>query len=464
MNDTDESPASAGSPRAFQNYSSLAAYLDSLGMFRMRPGLARITAVLRRLDLLRPPFTVVQVVGTNGKGSTSTMLASLAAAHGLRTGLCTSPHFVSPRERVRINGRMLAEEEWTALANRLMQAGGEQLTYFECITALAVLAFATANVDIAVMETGLGGTFDATTAMAADMLLYTPIDLDHQAVLGNTLDAIARDKAGAMRERAPVFSSSQAPEAWAELVRIAAERHSSLTLVDASFPLPATLADGSASLALPGAHQLDNARLALAGWRYLRASTALPERFRAPLSTAETEKEALAQAWHPGRMQHVPPLPPDPGSSAFVPSPQGWPPLLLDGAHNAHGLAALGLALAKAHIAPAAVIFACLGDKDPVRILPHLRALATGLIFVPPIAHNPRALPPEELASLIGLAATPASSLREALTRASLHIAERLPDAFTGSRPQNPLLICGSLYLLGEFFALRPDCLESSPG
>ena len=449
----------------FADFAALSSYLDELGLFRMTPGLERITAMLERLGLHRPPFVVVQVVGTNGKGSTSTMLASLGRAHGLCVGLHTSPHFLTPRERVRVNDALLSENAWVDLANTLMQFGGKELSYFEFVTVLAVQAFAEAGADLAVMETGLGGSWDATTALAADIVVLTPFDLDHQAVLGPTLADIAADKAGAIRRGKPVTSAPQRPEAWAEITRAAQEKNAPLHEVAAGFPLPPTLGSEQFPMRLPGEHQFENARVALASWRQLLGShifsPSAGDAIAAAQSTKnaeEREATALASAWLPGRMQRVPAL--APVSSSFVPCSLGWPPLLLDGAHNRHGLAALGLALARAEIAPAAVIFACLIDKDPVHILPHLRALATGPVFVPPIHHNPRAIPPEELAAIIGVNAVPTASLQEAIILAAEHMADRLPEAFAGMRPQNPLLICGSLYLLGEFYALRPDCLE----
>ena len=182
------------------------------------------------------------------------------------------------------------------------------------------------------------------------------------------------------------------------------------------------------------------------------------------------EGSALACAWLPGRLQRIPPLPaapyaretakPDEARNAYIPCSLGWPPLLLDSAHNAHALVALGHSLARCHTAPAAIIFSCLADKEPQRLVPHLRALAAGPIFVPPIADNPRAMPPGELASIIGHSAVPTRSLKEALEEASAFMAAGLPESFTGMGPLNPLLICGSLYLLGEFYALRPDCLR----
>ena len=526
--------------KAFADFPALAAHLESLGLFRMRPGLDRMQAALDRLNLRRPPCCVIQIVGTNGKGSTSTMLAALAQAHGLRAGLHTSPHFLSPRERVRLDGAMLPEDRWLELANVLMEHGGHDLSYFEFVTCLAIMAFAEA--DIAIMETGLGGSYDATTALEADLLVFTPIDLDHQFVLGPSLKHIAADKAGAIRPGVPSLTAAQRPEAMAELARVSAERGSAL------LDIPPALAPPDQTrhpLGLEGDHQRDNARLALAAWRHIRDNGPLsPEtyqRLNAALrrtELADLEGRALASAWLPGRFQRVPPLnghlPAQPETTkatggclpitGFAPRarkaaicaeevtiPQeaewdvaagnarrasrrkwrvnsdgprpeqkgplddaigqktyletapcalGWPPLLLDGAHNSHGLAALGRALARRNVAPAAVIFACLADKDTQTMLPHLRALATGPVFVPPIANNPRAMPPEDLAALVGLNAVPAASLRHAIELASAHMAERLPEAFTGQRPDNPLLVCGSLYLLAKLYALRPDCLE----
>jgi len=436
---------------SFSSFIDCERYLDGLGLFRMKPGLERMRDMLGRLGLVRPPYTVVQIVGTNGKGSTATMLERLAREHGLRTGLHTSPHFVSVRERVRVNGAMLPIDVWTALANTLMRQGGEALSYFEFVTCLAVLAFAEARVKVAIMETGLGGSFDATTALEADLLVFTPFDLDHQAVLGATLREIAYDKAGAIRPGKPAISAPQRPEAWAELERRAREQGTQVREI--------SLEGSGFELSLRGEHQQGNARLALAAWRTLNILT----------SNSEVEARALTSAWLPGRMQQLPAIPA--GQNEFSPCALGWPPLLLDGAHNSHSLAALGLSLAREGVAPLAVVFACLGDKDLETMLPHLRALATGLIVVPPI-DNPRAIPPVELAAKLGSNAVPADSLTGALEIAARHMAARMPEVFDPACirvRQHPLLLCGSLYLLGEFYALRPDALgmnmasESTP-
>ena len=471
----------------FSSFTDLEAHLEGLGLFRMMPGLERMRAVLNALGLLRPPYAVIQVVGTNGKGSTSTMLERLAREHGLRTGLHTSPHFLSVRERVRVNGAMLPEAGWARLGNTLMRQGGEALSYFEFVTCLAVLAFAEAEVDVAVMETGLGGTFDATTALEADLLVFTPFALDHQSVLGNTLREIAADKAGAIRPGTPAVSAPQKAEALFELLRVAGERNAPFEELPPDFPLPPPAEANGVGLRLAGDHQLGNARLALAAWRMLPDTAVrggMPEGVRGRIVAACAPEEpgawelletaagragaashreagSLASAWLPGRLQALAAL--GARQRAWNPCALGWPPLLLDGAHNSHGLAALGLSLARMGIAPLAVVFSCLADKDLDAMLPHLRALATGLIVAPPIADNPRAMPPEALAGRIGLNAVPVGSLREALEIAAGHMADRMPEVFDPAHApafRHPLLICGSLYLLGEFFALRPDALS----
>lgn len=425
-------------PGFFSSFAALAAHLDALGLFRMRPELRALRAVL---DRLAPaivadgrPKAVIQVAGTNGKGSTSAFLASLAAAHGLRAGLFTSPHFVSFRERIRLNNTPAPEEVLLASANEIMAAGGEVLTYFEFVTALAARVFTARAVDVAVMETGLGGSFDAVTALPADVVAYTPISLDHCHILGNTVAAVASDKAGAMRPGKAVFSAPQTREGLRALEEAATARGCPFTL--------ASPVDANVALRLQGEHQRVNAGLALAVWRHLASANGLPH-------SEERERAAFASAFIAGRMQYVPPSP-----------EHGHPALLLDGAHNAHGMAALGKALAHKEIAPSAVIFSCLADKNPGEMATHLRVLATGPVFVPPIPDNPRALPPEEVARAVGLAAVPTASMEEALRLAARHTAERLAEETAEHPERHPVLVCGSLYMLGDFFRLRPDCLE----
>lgn len=419
----------------FQNVREVLAHLDGLGLFHMDLSLNRMHRALRALDLTRPPFTVVQVLGTNGKGSTAAFLASLCMAHGCKTGLYTSPHFVSPEERIRVDGHPRPDESWTPHANEIMAAAPD-LTYFEFLTVLALLLFREEKVDVAVLEAGLGGRHDATTAVPADLLCYASIALDHRDVLGPTLSAIATDKAAAVRGPAPVCTAPQFPEA-ARCLEEAARVHKAMLFQAA--PLPAASAP---RLGLAGPHQLVNAGLALTAWRNL-----------APLldksaDNALAQAQGLAHAFLPGRFQSVP-------------GTKDYPPMLLDGAHNPHGMRALLLALDAADIRPAGAVFSCLGDKDwrtSALMLKHWLGAAPLLI---PVLDNPRAADPREVARACdGL--PPA-------TAAVFEGPRALPDALAaahrlgGAAPERPLLLTGSLYLLAEFFALFPHLLAAVP-
>lgn len=434
----------------FADWAVFEAHLEKLGFFRMELGLERIGAVLDKLRLRGLSCPAVQVAGTNGKGSASTFLCSLARAHGHSAMLHSSPHFVSVRERVRLFkpggglwGETLPEERWLEAAGAVMRAGGETLTYFELITAMAAWLIRGEATRLAVLESGLGGAYDATTALDVDGTLFTPVALDHCAVLGSSIAEIARDKAGAMRPGRWAISAAQTPEARRVLLEAAREKNVELSFSDPA-ELPEKFHDGMA-LGIKGDHQRGNAALALKAWRLICEKT-----HRAPCPDAEAR--GLAEARIPGRMQFIHPAP-------RLPLPH--PPLIVDGAHNAHGLSALGLSLARQGIAPAAIIFNCMRDKDPAALLPHLRAFSTGPVFVPEIAGNPRAMPAAELAGMIGLAASPARDIGEAIRKAALSMSERLPEERDRDIHEcgHPLLICGSLYLLGEFFALYPQYL-----
>ncbi len=420
----------------FRTFGDILSYLDRLGFFHMDLTLDRVGACLVRLGVSRPPYPAVHVVGTNGKGSTATFLASLARAHGLRTGLYTSPHFVDFRERIRIDGAPASKEACLALAREVMAAGGAKLTYFEFLTVLALLAFKTAGVDLAVLEAGLGGAHDATSAISMDMTLFTPIDLDHQAILGDTLEAIATDKAQAMQKGIPAFCAPQQPAALAVLRQIARERACPFVLTGPE-QLPAEI-----PLGLAGAHQKTNASLALAAWRSLAAKLGIP-------STPDKERHGLERAFIPGRLQYIPATPEHPA-------------LLLDGAHNAHGLTALAHAIRARSPLPAAIIFSCLGDKKMDAVLDMLPGLTSGPIFVPPVERNPRAADPALIAAKLGDRARPMPSLRDALENAMQHV-RRIPATKGRNAPAaGPVLICGSLYLLAVFYDLYPTYLNEA--
>lgn len=415
----------------FKDFASVAAHLGGLGFFYWDLSLERIGRTLHWLEDLVPAMThrpaAAHVVGTNGKGSTATFLAALGQAQGLSAGLYTSPHFLSVRERILVDGKPLSEEEWVVCANFVRQAGGESLTYFEFVTALAAVAFARAKVDLAVWEAGLGARSDAVTAVPADVVLFTPIGLDHENILGEGLAAIAQDKADALVAGRGIKAAITAGQE--SIVRDALQSAAKRLGCPLLAPAEIIAWPEGARLGLTGAHQQSNAHLALSGWAWLAKYFGL----------ADTEAGHLAglrQAFIPGRLQFIAP---DPA--------RGLPALILDGAHNAHGLRALHAALRQMGISPGAVIFSALADKDMRAAGIVLSELTLGPIFVPPVQDNPRAAKPSELVAMLGPRAISAPDIQSAL-------------ALAAAATSDLILVCGSLYLLGEFYTLHPEYLE----
>ena len=449
MNVTISSCLPEGAP--FKSYDDVIRHLDGLGVFHMDMGLGRMERALSALGLDRLTRPTVQIVGTNGKGSTSSFLQALAMAHGLKAGLYTSPHFVVPEERIRVDHTMLPPARWPGLASRAVQAE-RGLTYFELLTVMAAEAFELASCDLIIYEAGLGGRYDATSALPAHMTCFVPIDLDHVEVLGRTIAAIAEDKADAMQNGRTLAVSAPQPE---EARRALESRADELGLPLCSHPSPSSCLGTSAGqalwaslpvelrklavipddarLGLHGPHQRMNAQTALLAWLLLC--------HRFGWKTDRTSiLRGLEQAFIPGRLQ-------------YAPAGDHRPALWLDGAHNVHGMRALASALGDSRsvpeeLRPGSVVFSCLRDKEPEKLTAMLREAVGGIpVFVPEIKDNPRAATREELAALFGPQARAAQNLEEAIASA----AEAAGNA--------PVLICGSLYLLGDVFSLWPDLL-----
>jgi dihydrofolate synthase / folylpolyglutamate synthase len=367
-----------------------------LGLERMRQLLDALGAPDRRLG------TVVHIGGTNGKGSTVAMVAALARSAGKRVATYTSPHLSTLRERITIDGELVSEADVVAAAERVSAAGGDELTFFEQVTAIAMTIIAGCGVDITVLEVGLGGRLDATNVVDAPIAAVTGVAFDHEAILGTTLSAIAFEKAGIFKagQRALVGAAGE-PDAVPLLAKHARDAGvAELRVIDE--PLLASLRN--VPVALAGAHQQRNAALALA---------------IADTLGLAADRGVLATLHHPGRFEIA-------GD------------VILDGAHNPHGALALAATLRERRIRPVLVL-AVSADKD-------VRAIAT--ILAPEVSaviatryQQERALAPDELAQIF----------RAVATEMHVETAPDLEPALARARALgSPILIAGSLFIVGE--------------
>jgi len=212
----------------------------------IEPSLTRIASVMELLGDPQRAYPVIQVAGTNGKTSTARMIEALLRSHGVRTGLFTSPHLVDARERIRLDGEPISEERlvetWTDIEpyvhlvdKNSLEAGGVRLSYFEALTALAYAVFADAPIDVAVIEVGMGGTWDATSVAAAKVAVINPIGMDHAEYLGDTISQIAEEKAGIIAPGCTAISARQSDEAAEVLQRRATELETPLLVEGREF-------------------------------------------------------------------------------------------------------------------------------------------------------------------------------------------------------------------------------------
>lgn len=416
------------------NFSESKQYLLSLGfeLSVRKFGLNNTVELLCALGSPQEDYLKVQVAGTNGKGSTCSFLESILLSAGCTVGLNTSPHLISITERVRIGGTDISEERFAAAAT-LVRAKSEELvatgvlkalpTYFEQVTAIAATVFSESGVDISLFETGLGGRFDATTATGAELAVLTPISLDHTKTLGPTVGKIATEKAEIIRRGSTVVVGDQIPEAAAVITdkceklgikpRFSSEIETKMS--DAGIEFRSENNRYSVDrLGLPGRHQIENARTALAVAEELAGFGV-----RVP---SEKASFGLESARHKGRLEYL----------------DG---ILFDGAHNASGARALRDYMDEYVERPITMIFGAMGGKDMRSISGTLFTRAERLIFARPA--NPRSMETSEFAKFVP----------EGLDRESVFFAATVEEAVEiARRDVGDGLICvtGSLYLVGE--------------
>lgn len=354
----------------------------------------------RELDrvLGRPVGAVPAILigGTNGKGSTAAFVEALLRGRGFRTGLFTSPHLVSFRERIRIDGEDVGPDRVVALAERVLAAGqriGGEVPFFEIVWGMAALAFAESSVDFAIWEVGLGGRLDATNACDPLVSAVVTLGLDHTAVLGPDLESIAREKAPIFRSGRPALTAARGEGLSALSAALAPGV--SLRMIDRDFE-PA-----AAPLPLPGAHQRDNAGLAL---EIVRALGMTPD------------PSNLGHVRWPGRAEQI------------------APNLVLDCAHNPEGARALAAWLTTTQGGPVDFVLGMMADKDIDGVLSALLPHARRLTFVTP--SHPRALN--------------AAALAERVSGRRVEIIHRVADALNARDPAVQTVLAGSCYLVGE--------------
>ena len=390
------------------NYRDALAWVYGRQSFGIKLGLDNTRRLLAAAGNPQSRLRFLHVAGTNGKGSTCAMMDAILRAAGHRTGLYTSPHLVDFRERIRLDGAMIPEDavaEGLSLLREAAKTCDHAPTFFELVTVLAAWWLAREEAEYVVWETGMGGRLDATNAVLPDVAVITPIGLDHQKWLGDTLAQIAGEKAGIIKSEVPVVSAPQAQEVCEVLTSTAAGVGAPITFVSEPW--------SGVTAGLAGAHQRWNAALACAA---LRAAGVRVD--------ADAEVQGLSSVVWPGRFQRV-------GED-----------LVVDGAHNPSAIETLVATWREVYgDVRASLVFGAVLDKDIEALLLALRSIADEVWLVP--VNNLRGASPEEL-----------RPMAEAARFATIHdgpVEASLAAARAGGRP---VLVAGSLFLAGEVLAL----------
>ena len=401
--------------------------------------LRRIERLLARMSNPQNAAKSVHIAGTKGKGSTAAMLASILKQSGYRTGLYTSPHLLSIRERIQVDGRQISEDEFARLAGRIkpeveaVNTGGDlgELTTYEILTALAFMYFQDRGVAYQVLETGLGGRLDATNVVQPEVCVITSISYDHMDVLGDTLAEIAREKAGIIKSGSIVVTAPQIPEAMnvledvcrqqeVKLVRVGSDvswRRKSISPEKQSFQLMGLKGNYNIEVPLLGEYQLENAATAITAAETLAG--------RGAVITAEAITSGIAGVNWPGRLQVL----------------RRKPWVIVDGAHNGDSVQRLVAALRQYFtFEKAVVIFGASSDKNIAAMVAELKTFPDRVIVTS--SHHPRAVAVEQLVEEF--------SRENIIPEVSEDVASAVEKALSLAGPADLVCAAGSLFLVAE--------------
>jgi dihydrofolate synthase/folylpolyglutamate synthase len=415
-------------------------FLYHLEVERMDLKLERVVEALRRCGSPHLRFPSLHVAGTNGKGSTASFLYSMLSVAGYRVGLFTSPHLVDFCERIRLGKRQISRDEvieGVAEIRAIVEPAGIHLTPFEMMTALAFTAFARAQVDVAVVEVGLGGRLDATNVLSPLVSVITSIGLDHQAYLGPTLAHIAREKGGIIKAGTPVVIGRMDEESFLILREIAEERKSPSVCYGKDFTVQSNAQGGidyqgwswqlpDMRVGLRGRFQHDNAAVGLAALEVIHSTLPVPE---------PCLRSGLASASWPGRLEVV----------------SERPCVILDGAHNPQAMETLHAALPEIlQGRRAKVLFGVMRDKDWRAMVPFLAEIASEIVVTR--VQQPRAEDPEVLREAL-------APLRPTWVRMDARAA--CQQLMAEAKADEAVVVCGSLFLVGEVYPLFSSVQET---
>ena len=418
------------------NYTETLAYLDSLGKFGINLGMERIEDLLKELNNPEQKVRTIHVTGTNGKGSVTSMITNILLVSGLKVGKFTSPHLVRYNERIEVDGEEISDEDFALVVTAVRRAvesvmakGTDQPTQFEVLTAAAFLHFALQKLDYAVIEVGLGGLWDSTNVITPVVSVITNVSLDHTDRCGKTVEEIAMQKAGIIKDGVPVVTAAEG-EALGPIQAMALFKQAPLyiygkaftgqevasSMEGQTFTLSAGDYHSNYEVKLPGAHQILNTAVAV-------VAAKLASKQDSRINELALHQGVALTKW-PGRLERI----------------SQKPDVILDGAHNPAGAAVLRAALDKYYSGKKiCFIFGMMGDKDISQVITTLFR-KEDTIYTVRADEGARAAEPEALAEQIGSQAQAMHDLAAAYKTALAEVGE-----------DGLVCVCGSLYLVGTF-------------